>query len=233
MTDGSKSAAKIRRRGARLRAAVPVAFVANAALVGPCSAHPHILIKARARLIFGETGSLVGVRNIWDFDKAFSAYAIQGYDKRRDGKPTRQDLQPLAVINVQSLARYNFFTSLKFGASPQKFGQPTDYFDRFANETLTLRFTLPLATPAETARTRFELDVYDPEYFAAIAFAKNQPITFVGGAPNCSVDVRRPKMLSPSLASELAAIPASQRVLPPNLFAVTQNLVNGATVSCK
>src|ERR1700733_1943247 len=77
------------------------------------NAHPHILIDARTELLFNAQGQVVGVTNVWDFDDAFSAYAIQGYDSKGDGKPTKAELQPFAEINVKSLAEYSYFTRMK------------------------------------------------------------------------------------------------------------------------
>ena len=78
-----------------------------------------------------------------------------------------------------------------------------------------------------------QLEVYDPTYFAAITFAQNQPVKLVGADAGCESFVHRPEPLDPSIASQLAAIPASQRKPPPELFAVTDKLVNATRVTCK
>src|ERR1700733_9414656 len=196
-------------------------------------AHPHILIDARTDLLFNTQGQVVGVNNIWDFDDAFSAYAIQGYDSKGDGKPTRADLQPFAEINVKSLAEYDYFTRMKVDGVSVSFGHPKNYFDVFNDEKLTLSFTLPLSKPVDIRGKTLQLDVYDPAYFAAITFAQNQPVKLVGAGVGCESFVHRPEPLDPSIASQLAAIPASQRRPPPELFAVTDKLVNAARVTCK
>ena len=67
----------------------------------------------------------------------------------------------------------------------------------------------------------------------AITFAQNQRVKLVGAGAGCESFVHRPEPLDPSIASQLAAIPASQRRPPPELFAVTDKLVNATRVSCK
>jgi ABC-type uncharacterized transport system substrate-binding protein len=196
-------------------------------------AHPHILIEARAELLFNAQGEVVGVSNVWDFDDAFSAYAIQGYDSKGDGKPTKEDLQPFAEINVKSLAEYNYFTRMKIDGVSVSFGRPKNYFDVFVNEKLTLSFTLPLSKPIDIHGKTLQLEVYDPTYFAAITFAQNQPVKLIGAGAGCESFVHRPEPLDPLIASQLAAIPASQRKPPPELFAVTDKLVNATRVTCK
>jgi ABC-type uncharacterized transport system substrate-binding protein len=197
------------------------------------AAHPHILSEARTELLFNAQGEVVGVSNVWDFDDAFSAYAIQGYDSKGDGKPTREELQPFAEINVKSLAEYNYFTRMKIDGVSVSFGRPKNYFDVFANEKLTLSFTLPLSKPLDIRGKTLQLEVYDPTYFAAITFAQTQPVKLVGADAACESVVHRPEPLDPSIASQLAAIPASQRKPPPELFAVTDKLVNATRVTCK
>jgi ABC-type uncharacterized transport system substrate-binding protein len=196
-------------------------------------AHPHILIEARTELLFNAQGEVVGVSNVWDFDDAFSAYAIQGYDSKGDGKPTKEDLQPFAEINVKSLAEYNYFTRMKIDGVSVSFGRPKNYFDVFVDEKLTLSFTLPLSKPVDIHGKTLQLEVYDPTYFAAITFAQNQPVKLVGADAACESFVHRPEPLDPSIASQLAAIPASQRKPPPELFAVTDKLINATRVTCK
>ena len=208
-----------------------VAFLGAASRAA--DAHPHVLIDSRIEVLFNTQSQVIGVTNIWDFDDAFSAYAIQGYDSKHDGNPTRQDLQPLAETNVQSLAEYDYFTSMKIAGANVGFALPKNYFDVFTHEKLTLTFTLPLAKPLDLRGEMLEVDVYDPAYFAAITFANERPITLVGAKGNCESTVHRPQALDPAIASKLAVIPANQRTLPPELFAVTNTLVNAARIICK
>ena len=58
---------------------------------------------------------MTAVRNIWQFDEAFTAFAIQGLDADNDGKLSDDELAPLAKVNVDSLREYAFFTWLTAG----------------------------------------------------------------------------------------------------------------------
>jgi ABC-type uncharacterized transport system substrate-binding protein len=213
--------------------AIATAAVITGLLLRPAFAHPHVLISAHTEIAFNQQGQLAAITNIWNFDEAFSAFAIQGYDTNGDGILTRQELQPLAKVNLESLADYGYFTRVTLAGANVTFGHPKDYFDVFNNETLTLHFTLPLAQPLDVRGKTFEVDVYDPEYFAAITFAQNQPVRLLGDSTNCQSVIHRPMALDPSVASVLSTIPATQRTLPPDLFAITNKLINGAMVTCK
>ncbi len=185
-----------------------LAALALGGIPGIASAHPHILIDAHTELLFNAQGQLTGVTNIWGFDDAFSAFAIQGYDRKGDGNPTQAELQPLAKVNLTSLAEYGYFTRVTLAGATIPFGVPKDYFDVFKNEKLTLHFTLPLGRPLDVRGKTIEVDVYDPAYFAAIAFAKDDPVQLLGGGDGCSASVHRPEPLDPGIASQLAVIPS-------------------------
>lgn len=214
-----------------------IASAAVAATLGffplPALAHPHVLIAAHTDILLNGQGQLTSITNIWDFDEAFSAFAIQGYDSNGDGILTRQELQPLAEVNLTSLADYGYFTRLTLAGAKVAFGHPKNYFDIFKDEKLTLQFTLPLAKALDVRGKTFQVDVYDPEYFAAITFAQDRPVRLLGDSAGCQSLVHRPESLDPGIASQLATIPASQRTLPPELFAITNKLVNGVRVTCK
>lgn len=199
----------------------------------PALAHPHILVQAKTKILFNARGEVTGVTHIWDFDKAFSAFAVQGYDSRHDGRPSQADLQPLAKINMNSLSYYKFFTSLVLEGQTLNPSHPTDFFDTFTHDTLEIQFTLNFAAPIAVKGKSFALRVYDPEYFAAVSFAKDAPVTLGDGHPDCTINLHRPGQLAPAVAAKLAAIPASQHDVPPALFAVTNMLINAAEVACK
>lgn len=195
-------------------------------------AHPHILVDARAKLLFDQHGDLTAIDNAWSFDEAFSAYAIQGYDSKGDGAPTRQDLQPLAEINMSALQEYHFFTRVSINGALAALRAPTDDWDEFAGERLTLHFTIPLKQPLAVAGHTIVIDVYDDEYFAAVSFPMDQPLTFSGEPMGCRNFIERPQALDAATAGQLAKIPVSQRELPADLHAVTNKLVNAIVIRC-
>ena len=81
----------------------------------PAAAHPHVFVDAKAEIVFDREGRMTAVRHIWQFDEAFTSFAIQGLDADNDGKLSDDELQPLAKVNVDSLKEYGFFTYLTVG----------------------------------------------------------------------------------------------------------------------
>ncbi|MGV8839302.1 MAG: DUF1007 family protein [Bauldia sp.] len=203
------------------------------ALVGatPAVAHPHVFVTAKAEMVFAAGGQLTAVRHIWQFDDAFSAYAVQGLDADNDGALTRAELAPLAQINVDSLAEYAFFTWLTVDGASVAFAAPSDYFLDMYGGRLTLFFTLPLTAPLAIAREAV-LDVFDPEYFVAYEFVTDAPITLVDPPRGCGALFYPPPFLDQATAAALAAIPADERILPAQLAGAAADLANTIVVTC-
>ncbi len=92
------------------------------------SAHPHVFVEARSRLVFDDKGMAVAVQQVFRFDDAFSAFAIQGFDTNQDGVYSREELSELAKVNVESMADFGYFT---FGDNTRvefDFNAPVDYW---------------------------------------------------------------------------------------------------------
>ena len=80
----------------------------------------------------------------------FSTYALQGIETKTKGVYSREELAPLAQVNVESLKEFAFFTFAKADGKKEKFQEPVDYFLEYKDAALTLHFTLPLKAPVKT-----------------------------------------------------------------------------------
>ena len=198
---------------------------------GSAAAHPHVWVTARTEIVFGAGDLVVAIRHIWQFDPAFSAYAMQGYDGNNDGVITTGELAPLAQINVESLAEYGFFTELTSAARLGTFTQPAEYWLDVYGGQLTLFYTLPLTEPMEVG-DGIAMEVFDPEYFVAFEFDVVEPVLLVNAPDQCSGVYHPPRVLDDEARVLLAAIPADQE-LPPDLIALTTDLGNVVEISCQ
>jgi ABC-type uncharacterized transport system substrate-binding protein len=216
----------ILRNLARLAVAGLVLFDA-----GNAFAHPHVFVDFQAEIIFDAQGRMTHVRNVWKFDRAFSAFAVQGIDAGADGKLTEKELAPLAKVNVDSLKEYAFFTYLSIGRQKLKFDFPDQYFLRMYDGRLTLFFQLPLATPTAPG-PRTKLEIFDPEYFVAFTFAKKDPITLYQAPQGCTTEIQPPRPLDAGIMAKLAAIPVDQHDLPSELQDSAIDLANVILMSC-
>src|SRR5262245_39010514 len=73
-------------------------------------AHPHLYVTMKSEIVYDAEGRMTGIRHHWTFDDMFSSYATQGLESKQKGIYTREELQPLAEVNVTSMKDYDFFT---------------------------------------------------------------------------------------------------------------------------
>lgn len=190
------------------RRAIVLALLAAAAvwigLAGTAQAHPHVFVSARAEILYGPNGTVTGLKHVWSFDEAYSAYITQGLDKNSDGKLTPDELAELAKVNMESLPDVGFFTIAKANGKTQEFVTPTDAALAFDNKILTLTYILPLKTPAVANRS-FGIEIGDPTYFVAFDIVDAADAVTTRDAPQgCVVRVARPPKLAADVQAKLA-----------------------------
>ena len=194
---------------------LPAFFTALAGLVLAClpaSAHPHVWVTVKSELIYAPDGSITGVRHAWTFDDMFSVFATQGIEGKKKGQFTREELAPLAQVNVDSLKEYDFFTFAKANGKPVEFTEPqAGYYLEFdPKETvLTLYFTLPLKVPVKAANLTVE--VFDREFFVDFSFAEKDPAKLVGAPAQCKLSILNPEQMSADLSARLSQLGANER----------------------
>ncbi|ODR99231.1 hypothetical protein AUC68_04280 [Methyloceanibacter methanicus] len=190
--------------------------VLTAALVGQAifgfsiaaDAHPHVWATVRSEVVFGPGHKITGIRHAWTFDEFYSAMAVQGLDTNADGTYAKDELEPLAQVNVESLKDFDYFTFVRRDGEedflPLK--GPEDYWVEYDGTVLTLHFTLPLETPLDPGSTKVTVDVYDPSFFVAFGFAEKAAVKLAGSAPGCAAKVAE---ADPEAAEEAKALTES------------------------
>jgi len=183
--------------------------MAMLAFAAPARAHPHVWVTMHSELIYAPDGSVTGVRHHWAFDDMFSAFATQGLEAKEKDKFTREELAPLAKVNVESLKDYDYFTYATADGKKAPLTEPApDYWLDYSDSVLTLNFTLPFKTPVKAKELKVE--VYDPTIFVDFSFAKDKPVQLVG-APACKLDVVLPREMTFAEGKALSSIPADQQ----------------------
>jgi len=157
-------------------------------------AHPHVWATIKTDLLYASDGSVTAVRHAWTFDDMFSAFATVGIKSKTKGQFTRDELQPLAKVNVDSLKGFAYFTYAAMDGVKDKnaFNDATDYWLEYDPKAtvLTLHFTLAFKKPVKAKVLKIQ--VYDPEFFIDFAFAKKNPVKLVGAPPLCAVWTEKP-----------------------------------------
>ena len=153
-------------------------------------AHPHVFVTVKSEVIYRADGTASGVRHAWTFDDMFSTFATQGLASKEKGKFTREELAPLAEVNVSSLKDFEYFTIARANGKKADLNAPADYYLEFTDGLLTLHFTLPLAAPVKAQSLDFE--IADPTYFVDFSFAEKEPVRLTGAPEACKIAALRP-----------------------------------------
>lgn len=188
-----------------------VLFAAAAFIVAgamPAFAHPHVFVTMKSEIVYGADGTVTAVRHAWAFDDMFSTFATQGLESKEKGKFTREELAPLAKVNVESLKDFDYFTYVTADGQKTALTDPApDYFLDFKDSVLTLNFVLPLKKPVKAKELKVE--IFDPTMFVDFAFAKDKPVQLVN-ALQCKLDVQLPREMTFEEGKKLSQIPADQ-----------------------
>lgn len=205
-------------------------FLALAVFSSAVQAHPHVWIDARGQVLI-ESNAITGMRHHWTFDEYFSAWAIQGLDSDGDGVLTPAELQPLADENIVGLDYYSFYTFAETASGPVGFAGAFDPSMVFENGRATLTFTVLFDTPQPLSRS-FDIEVGDPEYYAAFTFEGTDAVTLEGVAEQCQVVVSAPRPIAPELEERLFMLGPEVTELPEDLRQAARDLANLVTIEC-
>ena len=128
-----------------------------------------------------EPGRLHRSAHKWTFDEAYTATAIEGLDKNKDGIYDRKELAELAKVNIDGLKEFAFFTHAFLGGRKLATGEASDYWLEHKRGLLSLHFTLPFATPVPSEAKGFAFTIRDPEFFIAFELAETNPSSWLRG----------------------------------------------------
>lgn len=155
---------------------------------GEARAHPHVWVIVKSEVVFGPDGAATAVRHHWTFDEMFSTFATQGMDAKKPGGLTREELAPLAEVNVTSLKDFEFFTFAKADGDKPAFKDASDFWLEHKDGALTLHFTLAFKTPVKAKQ--LNLEIYDSSFFVDFSLIQKDPVAMVDAPPQCKIASR-------------------------------------------
>jgi ABC-type uncharacterized transport system substrate-binding protein len=174
----------------RLRTLLLVFCALLAMQVGKAAAHPHVWVTMKSALVYAPDGAVTGVRHAWTFDDMYSAFAVQDLKANKQEAFTREELAPLAEVNVSSLKDFDYFTFAKANGKKVRFADPVEYSLEYKDSVLTLHFTLPLKSPMRVQD--LELEIYDPSYFVDFSFAEKDAFALNAAPQQCQFSLKKP-----------------------------------------
>jgi ABC-type uncharacterized transport system substrate-binding protein len=155
-----------------------------------------------------DKGAFTGLRHKWTFDEFYTAMAIEGLDKNKDGIYDREELSELAKVNIDGLKEFGYFTYPVLAGQDVKIQDPQDYWLEHKDGALSLHFTVPFAQPIPEKAKGFAYVVQDPAFYIAFLPAKTDPVKLAEGVPkSCKVHIGNPKAFA-QLATPVSATKA-------------------------
>jgi ABC-type uncharacterized transport system substrate-binding protein len=176
-----------------LKRMIAMGAAAGIGLAGASTAiaHPHVWIEMRSDVVFNDQGLIQGVNIIWTFDDGYTQTALDGLDANGDGVYSQSEIEPLTKENIASLKDYEYFTVIRVNGEKQAIGEVTEFGQIWSNDKLELHFQVPLKVPADPLKGEFVVKVYDPDFFIAIDYVKDEPVTVIGNMPKtCELVVK-------------------------------------------
>jgi ABC-type uncharacterized transport system substrate-binding protein len=179
-----------------------MAVLVGAALTLPAQAHPHIWVTMKSELVYASDGRMTGIRHHWQFDEGFSALALVGMQGKVRGKFSREELAPLAKVNVESLKDFKYFTYVTADGRKVPLADPLpDYWLDYRDRALVLNFTLPFRHPVKAKLLKIE--IYDPTFFVDFEYAKRSSVHLLGAPAACKLNVMLPPDIADARAQKL------------------------------
>jgi ABC-type uncharacterized transport system substrate-binding protein len=216
-----------RRLGLKALSAASLAALAAslAGFASPALAHPHVWVTAKAEIVFAD-GRVTGIRHLWTFDEAYTAYVTQGLDRDNDGKLTPEELQPLADENTNSLEEFGYFTTVKVNGRKQAFDPPREPRMVMEKSQVAMSYFLPLKVPA-SASGAVAMEIDDPTFFVYFSLAEGRDSIALANAPQgCVTSIAKAKALDTAMQQILQA----EGALPLSLSSA--QYANKAIVAC-
>ncbi|MFP5077137.1 DUF1007 family protein [Rhizobium sp. YIM 134829] len=158
----------------------------------PALAHPHIFAEARLEIVSSDNATVTELRNVWRFDDLFSASVLLDFDKNSNGTLDPDELAEVGQTVLESLAEYNYYTTILDNGKAVKVAKPSEITADFKDNQLLLMFA---AKPAETLplKGRLSFGVYDPTLYTAIDFPTDGDLAVIGNRlGSCTHKVVRP-----------------------------------------
>jgi ABC-type uncharacterized transport system substrate-binding protein len=178
-------------QASRILKALCGALVAGLFHAVPVSAHPHVFAEARLELLIDPDGTVKSLRHVWRFDDFFSSTVLIEFDKNKDLKLEKPELEALAKTVHDSLAEYNYFQLVTQNGKDVAMQAPDHMIADFKDNRFLLLFETHPKEPLKLSG-KVDFGIYDPTFYTAIDFHNDDDIVVDGLPANCTKKVIRP-----------------------------------------
>ncbi len=147
------------------------------------AAHPHVWATVETKIEISAKKEIVAIHHKWAFDEDYSKSVVNSLEADKDGKYSRDTLQPMANVNVEELKKYDYFTYPVLGKDKVAFASVKNVHLEYLKDVLVLEFELPLKTGVPIAKAKdFSFTIFDPTFFVDMGLAETAPVSIAAPA---------------------------------------------------
>ena len=179
------------------------AWVGLAAAAGGAAAHPHQFVDAKVVLLTDAAGRLKAIEASFAMDETESLYIASEFGLDPDGPLTDAQSVEVGQAYAEGYEQFNWFTHPRRGEDALALTAPADARASMSDGVLTIRWTLPLATPAPL-NDPVIVQFYDPTFFAEVS-VREARLSDAASVDGCGLE-KTPWIPGPGDAELLAVL---------------------------
>lgn len=157
------------------------------------SAHPHVFAEARLEITITPDRSVEKLAHVWRFDDLFSSTVLMEFDKKGTLKLDSAELNELSTTIDTSIAEYKYFQTVTQDGKDIAMNKPEHLIADLPDNQLIVLFESKPEKPLKLEPGhKVSFGVYDPTFYTAIDYLKDEDLVVKGMPSGCSSAVVRP-----------------------------------------
>ncbi|MEM1400473.1 MAG: DUF1007 family protein [Pseudomonadota bacterium] len=175
----------------KLAAFAAAAFFAVSTIpASTATAHPHAWIDVTVEVLFNDDGAATGLRERWQFDEFYTAFALEGLGTGGAQNPTQEELDEIVRVNVTNIESYYYFTEVEHAGVFIGFDTSKEMSAVYEDNRLEMIFVVPFEEPLDMSTSSLTYGIFDPTYYIEMLHAPvDQPVVLVNAPRDCSAEI--------------------------------------------
>lgn len=159
----------------------------------PAAAHPHVFAEARLEITITPDRSVEKLAHVWRFDDLFSSTVLLEFDKKGTLQLDSEELNELSSTIDTSIAEYRYFQTVTQDGKDVVMKKPEHLIADLPDNQLIVLFESKPDKPLKLEPGhKVSFGVYDPTFYTAIDYLKDEDLVVKGMPAGCSSAVVRP-----------------------------------------
>lgn len=156
-------------------------------------AHPHVFAEARLEITIKPDGTVDKLAHVWRFDDLFSSTVLMEFDKKGTLKLDAAELTDLSNTINTSIAEYKYFQTVTYDGKDVVMKKPEHLIADLPDNQLIVLFESKPDKPLKLEKGhKLSFGVYDPTFYTAIDYLKDEDLVVKGMPAGCTSAVVRP-----------------------------------------